>query len=241
MELNTTQISEFKTLVSCLKDILSDTNIVFTRAGVKIITIDKLKKTLVDLVLPADNFDTYSCESEKIVIAVDMVQFHKIIHGLEADDELTIKYSDGSEYLDFVFKNSNRNKQLSLKLIEADGSDSAVPNLVYSHISKIDSSEFKKCAKTLIADEVSIITKDKDLMFKSDGSYVTTSVSFSKVEYLETTNVEINQRFLLKSMSAFTKCCALSSTVTISQETKRPIIFMFEMEIGVLKLCLSPL
>ena len=76
MELTTTNICEIKLLFNSLKDILSETNMIFTPSGIKIITMDKIQKTLVDLFLPADNFDTYSCNHDKIVIAIDLVQFY---------------------------------------------------------------------------------------------------------------------------------------------------------------------
>lgn len=240
MELTTTNIAEMKLLFNSLKDILSETNMVFTPSGIKIITMDKLQTTLVDLFLPADNFDMYSCNHEKIVIAIDLIQFYKIIHSLETNDELTIKYDFGtSDYLKFMFKNTNRVKHLKMKLIEPDDTESVIPNVVYNHETKLNTTEFKKAIKTMIGNILCITTKTDKLNLLCSDSYIDTSVEFNNVDYVKTSDTEIKQKFELKSIMSITKCCGLCDTVSIHQAVNRPIIFGFETELGILKICIS--
>jgi len=239
MELSTTNIGEMKLLFNSIKDILSETNMVFTPSGIKIITMDKLQTTLLDLFLPADNFDMYACNHEKIVIAIDLIQFYKIIHSLETNDELAIKYDFGSDSLFFIFKNNDRTKHLSLKLIETDDTENVIPNVVYSNETKLNTTEFKKAIKTFIGNIIGITTKKDKLRLSCSDSYIDTFVEFNNVEYVKTSETEMSQKFELKSVLALTKFCGLCDKVSIYQAETKPIIFCFETELGTIKICIS--
>ena len=49
LTIKTVQIAPFRILMTALKDILLDTNILFTKEGIKIINMDKSHTILVDL------------------------------------------------------------------------------------------------------------------------------------------------------------------------------------------------
>ena len=68
LTIKTVQISPFRILMTALKDILLDTNIVFTKDGIKIINMDKTHTILVHLSLKAEHFEVYDCQFEKIII-----------------------------------------------------------------------------------------------------------------------------------------------------------------------------
>jgi len=51
MTIKTVQIAPFRILMAALKDILLETNIVFTKSGIKIINMDKTHTILVHLFL----------------------------------------------------------------------------------------------------------------------------------------------------------------------------------------------
>ena len=74
LTIRTVQIAPFRTLMTALKDILMETNIIFKKDGMKIINMDKSHTILVHLFLAAVNFEEYVCNRDKIVIAVNM--FH---------------------------------------------------------------------------------------------------------------------------------------------------------------------
>ena len=55
--IKTVQIAPFRTLMTALKDILLETNIVFQQDGIRIINMDKSHTILVHLFLDANNFE----------------------------------------------------------------------------------------------------------------------------------------------------------------------------------------
>ena len=60
LTIKTVQIAPFRILMTALKDILLETNIIFTKEGIKIINMDKSHTILVHLFLKADNFEFYN-------------------------------------------------------------------------------------------------------------------------------------------------------------------------------------
>ena len=62
LTIQTVQIAPFRTLMTALKDILLETNITFSKEGIKIINMDKSHTILAHLSLYAGNFEVYDCK-----------------------------------------------------------------------------------------------------------------------------------------------------------------------------------
>ena len=59
LEIKTIQIAPFRTLMTALKDILLETNIIFDKTGIKIINMDKSHTILAHLFLDATKFEYF--------------------------------------------------------------------------------------------------------------------------------------------------------------------------------------
>ena len=68
LEIKTVQIAPFRTLMTALKDILLETNIVFKPDGIRIVNMDKSHTILAHLFLDAEKFEHYYCKYPKIII-----------------------------------------------------------------------------------------------------------------------------------------------------------------------------
>ena len=101
LTIKTVQISPFRTLMTALKDILLETNITFEPDGIRIINMDKSHTILAHLYLAAQNFESYECKQEKIIIGVNMFHLFKLINTIDNDDTLTI-YIENNDYNDGV-------------------------------------------------------------------------------------------------------------------------------------------
>ena len=130
LTIRTVQIAPFRTLMTALKDILLETNIIFDKTGIKIINMDKSHTILVHLFLASENFEEYFCSKEKIIIGVNMFHLFKLINSIENTDTLTI-YIENKHYNDGVvselglkFENGDikQCKTHSLRLIEPETS-----------------------------------------------------------------------------------------------------------------------
>ena len=150
LEIKTIQIPPFRTLMTALKDILLETNIIFQQDGIRIVNMDKSHTILAHLFLQADKFEYYFCKYPKIVIGVNMFQLFKLINSIDNDDTLTIyieenDYNDGIvDHLGLKFENGDikQSKIQKLRLIEPD--NEARLNLVANKASiKSDISHIK--------------------------------------------------------------------------------------------------
>ena len=64
INIKTVQTGAFRVLVESLKEILTDTNFVFDKDGIKLIATDNSHIVLIHMKLEADKFENYYCESK---------------------------------------------------------------------------------------------------------------------------------------------------------------------------------
>ena len=262
LTIQTVQIAPFRTLMTALKDILLETNITFNKKGIKIINMDKSHTILVHLFLNALNFENYECNEEKIIIGVNMFHLFKLINTIDNDDTLTIyidknDYADGVvQYLGLKFENGDIKQQKiqKLRLIEPDMDELDVPNVVFSSILNIPSSDFQKIIRDLscISDKIEIKSiasnEGAELIFKCVGGFAHAEIrraeSDGSMEFIQKqeTNKIIQGEFSLKNLSYFIKCTNLCNQIEIYLENDLPLVVKYDVaSLGVIKLCLAPL
>jgi proliferating cell nuclear antigen len=258
LTIKTVQIAPFRILMTALKDILLETNITFTKKGIKIINMDKSHTILAYMQLDAENFESYECKKDKILIGVNMFHMFKVINTIDNDDTLTIyieeeDYSDGIvTYLGLKFENGDirQCKTQKLRLIEPDSEELEVPEVKFSSIINLPSSDFQKIVRDLsaLSDKVEIKSVGNELIFKCSGSFASAEIRRSEtggsLEYKlkpETSNI-IQGNFSLKNLSYFIKCTNLCQQIELYLENNLPLIVKYHIaSLGTIKLCLAPL
>jgi proliferating cell nuclear antigen len=248
--------------MTALKDILLETNISFTPEGIKIINMDKSHTILAHLSLHAKNFEHYECSQPKIVIGVNMFHLFKLINTIDNDDTLTIyieedDYTDGIvQYLGLKFENGDIKQQKiqKLRLIEPETDELEVPDVKFSSVLNLPSSDFQKIIRDLscISDKIEIksvaTAEGAELIFKCSGGFAQAEVrraeSDGSMEYIiKQDNSKIIQgEFSLKNLSYFIKCTNLCSSIEIYLENDLPLVVKYNVaSLGEIKLCLAPL
>ena len=262
LQIQTVQIAPFRTLITALKDILLETYISFTPDGLKIINMDKSHTILAHLSLNAKNFEHYECSQPKIVIGVNMFHLFKLINTIDNDDTLTIyieedDYTDGIvQYLGLKFENGDIKQQKiqKLRLIEPETDELEVPDVNFSSVLNLPSSDFQKIIRDLscISDKIEIksvaTSEGAELIFKCSGGFAQAEVrraeSDGSMEYIiKQDNSKIIQgEFSLKNLSYFIKCTNLCSSIEIYLENDLPLVVKYNVaSLGEIKLCLAPL
>lgn len=262
LTIQTVQIAPFRILMTALKDILLESNIVFTQEGIKIINMDKSHTILAHLALHAENFEKYECKKEKIIIGVNMFHLFKLISTIDNDDTLTIyieeaDYADGVvQYLGLKFENGDIKQQKiqKLRLIEPDNEELEVPDVKFSSILNLPSADFQKIVRDLscISDKMEIksvaTANGSELIFKCSGGFADAEIrraeSDGSMEYVvKQNNGKIIQgEFSLKNLGYFIKCTNLCSQIEIYLENNLPLIVKYNVaSLGDIKLCLAPL
>lgn len=186
LTIKTVQIAPFRILMTALKDILLETNICFTRDGIKIINMDKTHTILVNLTLPSENFESYDIKKDKIIIGVNMLHLFKLINTIDNDDTLTIyieeeDYSDGViHYLGLKFENGliKQCKTQKLRLIEPELEEMNIPDVKFSSVLNMPSSDFQKIIRDLgcISEKLEIKSVGNELIFICNGQFAKSEI-----------------------------------------------------------------
>jgi proliferating cell nuclear antigen len=258
LTIKTAQISPFRTLMTALKDILIETNITFQADGMRIINMDKSHTMLVHLHLDAAKFEFYECKKEKIVIGVNMIHLFKLINSIDNDDTLTI-YIENSDYNEGVVSNLalkfengeiKQCKTQKLRLMEPETNEPDYPDVIFSSIINLPSSDFQKIIRDLsaISDKLEIKSVGNELIFKCSGPFASAEIHRTESDESMSFTLKpdcskvIQGEFSLKNLGYFIKCTNLCSQIELFLENDLPLVVQYAVSsIGVLKLCLSSL
>ena len=258
LTIKTVQIAPFRTLMTALKDILLETNITFQKDGIRIINMDKSHTMLAHLHLLAENFEMYECKKDKIIIGVNMFHLFKLINSIDNDDTLTIyienkDYNDGVvSYLGLKFENGDikQCKTQKLRLIEPDPEELVEPNVVFSSVINLPSSDFQKIIRDLscISEKLEIKSVGNELIFKCSGQFASAEIHRAESDgsmgfVLKQDSSKIIQgEFSLKNLGYFIKCTNLCSQIEVYLENDLPLVVKYNVaSLGTIMLCLAQL
>lgn len=258
LEIQTVQISALRTLMTALKDILIQTNIFFQPDGIRIKNLDKSHTIFIHLFLEATNFEKYFCKYPKITVGVNMFYLFKIINTVDNDDALTIyineeDYNDGNvDYLCLRFENGDikQFKNHRLGLLIPDSEEMESPNVEYSSIITMPSTDFQKIIRDMNdinADFIEIKSVNNELIFSAKGviseCQICRTEMKGKMDFLEKHDGQkiIQGEFSLKSLGYFIKCTNLCNVIEMYLENDIPLIIKYSVaSLGEIKLCLAP-
>ena len=258
LTIKTVQIAPFRTLMTALKDILLETNITFQPDGIRIINMDKSHTILAHLHLEAQNFEFYECKKEKIIIGVNMFHLFKLINSIDNDDTLTI-YIENDDYLDGIvshlalkFENGDikQCKTQKLRLIEPDSEELEYPNVKFSSIINLPSTDFQKIIRDLscISDKLEIKSVGNELIFKCSGQFASAEIHRAESDgsmgfiLKQDSSKVIQGEFSLKNLGYFIKCTNLCAQIEMYLENDLPLVVKYDVaSLGSIRLCLAAL
>jgi proliferating cell nuclear antigen len=245
-------------MITAIKDILTDATITFTKSGFKIINFDKTHTILVNVFLNAEKFEKYNCIPDKIIVCANTLHLFKVISTMSNDDTLSM-YIENSDYHDGIvshlglqYDNGDIKQCYSqkLRLIEPDMEEFNVPDVEYSTIINLPTSDFQKIIRDLngISDRIEIKSVGSDLIFSCQGNFATSRIYRSESDgYMEfiqkpDESVVIQGEFSLRSLSHFIKCTPLCSHLEMYLGNDLPLIVKYDVaSLGEIKLCLASL
>jgi proliferating cell nuclear antigen len=256
LTIKTVQIAPFRTLMTALKDILLETNITFEPDGMRIINMDKSHTILAHLHLAAKNFEFYECKKDKIIIGVNMFHLFKLINTIENDETLTI-YIENSDYVDGIvsyltlkYENGGikQCKTQKLRLIEPEPEELQYPDVPFSSIINLPSSDFQKIIRDLscISDKLEIKSVGNELIFKCLGQFASAEIHRAESDgsmsftLKQDSSKIIQGEFSLKNLGYFIKCTNLCPQIEMYLENDLPLVVKYNVaSLGEIKLCLA--
>ena len=220
--------------------------------------MDKSHTILAHLYLESHNFEMYECKKEKIIIGVNMFHLFKLINTIDNDDTLTI-YIENSDYVDGIvshlalkFENGEikQCKTQKLRLIEPEPEELQYPDVKFSSIINLPSTDFQKIIRDLscISDKLEIKSVGNELIFKCSGQFASAEIHRAESDgsmgfiLKQDSSKVIQGEFSLKNLGYFIKCTNLCQQIEVYLENDLPLVVKYDVaSLGTIKLCLASL
>lgn len=252
-EYKTVQTAALKTLTEALKEILTDVNVEFSDAGIKIVAMDSSKTILVHLKLEASKFDYHKC-NKNIVVGVSMINLFKLIKTASNEDTLTFFINESQPNILQIKLEQGGKKKLSIKrlnLIDLNEAPINVPPAEFDCIISMPSQDFQKVCRdqSNISDVIEIKSVGNQLIFSCKGdigedetSYGETSnESADGLKFMKNNDKIIQGYYRLKHLIMFSKCTSLCTNIEILMKNDFPILITYAVgNLGKLRLALAP-
>jgi proliferating cell nuclear antigen len=243
MHLKTIQAAAIKGIFEVLKDIINDVNVYFTPSGVKILTLDTARVTLVHMNLAAENFEEYECPSE-IAAGLNMSNTHKLLKSVGPADTLTMNIRE-SETLECIIENAVKKSttKFILKLLDINEDILEVPDIRMDIITTMPSIDFQRIARDMgnLANDMSIYRSGNKLTMACRGDFADQE---TVLEFPDVVSRETGALYNLKYINLFTKATGLCSSVQLMQDSRdeqMPIVFRYGIaNLGDVKFYLAP-
>lgn len=244
-----------------------DTKTKVISGGMYITALNSNSNILVRLHLEADKFCFYHCKPENkqyIMLGVNMTNLYKLIKFLNNDDELHIIY-DKLSYNQLNLLYINKQKKLTsnyyLNLLDLKEDIYTIGKQQFDFVITVPSLDFHNLIKNMsvIAEQVDIkfIHNDDNysLSFSCKGEFASQESVFNgNMNNTDKNNIlnikktkDINDNTIiqgiyeLKSLSLFSRCSSLCSTIELHIKNDSPLIIKYRVaDMGSVYLILSP-
>lgn len=168
----------FKTLFEVLKEMLTETNIVFKSSMKKkddddadaeesekkdgktpkeedcmeITALDPTKTILIRVKLNGSDFSTFECKKNKLTIGINLSYFYKILKSMDKNAILSMSMDhDTKNCLKIAMENPNekKTKAWDFKLLDLDESKINIPKIDFDAMITMDSQEFNRLCREM--------------------------------------------------------------------------------------------
>ena len=254
--IQTVQSGAFRILIEALKEILTDTNLIFDSTGIKLIATDNSKIVLIHMKLHSENFEHFYCR-DKIKIGINMNNLFKLIKVMNNNDILSLYINENDpNKLGIRIFNEDKNSLTSFKmnLLDISEEEIKIPPAEFETELTLPSSDFQKLIRdmTNIGDSVDIKSVSDSLIFECDGDFASQETILNetkdknkseglKFSLTSDPDKPIQGIFSLKYLVLFTKCTNLCNLIHMYIKNDYPLIIKYTVaNLGDIKLCLSP-
>ena len=244
VRLKTIQANAFRTVFEVLKDIINDVNIVFRPEGIIVVTLDTARVTLVHLVMPAENFEEYYCESE-YTAGLNISNTYKLLKSVTNTDTLSMSIDD-SYLLHIHVENTAKKTSTSFefKLLDINDDMLSVPEIDMNILTTIPSIDFQRVTRDMsnLSQDIRITRRKNTIELECEGGFANQKTVIECVE--PGADKPIGNLFSLKYINMFTRATSLCASVQLMQhgeDENMPIVFRYTVaNLGELKFYLAP-
>lgn len=239
-----------RTLFETLKDIVHDSNLVFSKDGAKLATMDAAKCSLVHLRLRSESFEEYYCTNTTYV-GLNMASTYKLVRTCGTHDTIVLYVlEDSPDQLGIRIENAERNwrTDFTLKLLDVDERNISLPDMEFDSINTLPSAMFQRLCRDMmnLSNTMIITSRKSSLTFSCDGDFASQSTMIGETNdglVLESNHdTVISSKYSLKYLTLFCKASSLCNTVSLFIKENHPLVVRYGVAgLGELSFMLSPL
>jgi len=243
------QGSSLRTLFETLKEIIHDTCLVFSPEGIRIVTMDGSRCSLIHVRLHAENFEEFYCP-QNLNCGVNMSSIFKLIRTTSSHDTVVFAMRHGAtDELAIQIYHPERNSKTSfnMKLLDVDSEVYNVPPVEFQSILTLPSTYFQRIVRDMlnISDHLTITCQGGTLTLECDGDFARQITEIAESDECMAVSLKndatISARFSLKYLSLFCRASSLCSTITMYIKEGYPLILRYSIaSLGELSFALAP-
>lgn len=248
MRFQTSQAQQLKTLLDVLKDLITEVNIKFEPDHIKLVSLDPGRVGMVHLVI--NKLEYYHCRQETYV-GVYIQYLYKLLRSVTTSHHVEWRITrEQPDILEIVISNPEKRTFTThrLKTLNLDIEEVIIPHVTFEYVISMPSSDLQKYIKELshVSNVVTIRGTGKDIEFLASGDLGQTCISVSPTPsglnwvHKNVGDEPFEGKYFLKYLEKFVKT-QVDSVVEVYVKSKYPLILKFNMTIGSIRFCVSPI
>lgn len=236
----TLQTSIIQKLMSTLREIFVETNIIIRPDGIRILDMDKSNTIVVSMFLRAEEFELYDCKVPEIKIGVTMAMVAQHVHAAKSGYSLTMylqksKYCNGTPSAINLQIENGRGKCIdsSIKLIDTNSEEYTYPETNYDVELRMLTTDFQEnivIAANTNQQQLEIRAVGKTIQFIAKNTRSSTCISGARdksenscITWNKHSNKVVQGIFSIKGLKCFTQCTPMCSECDIALSNDAPI------------------
>lgn len=239
----TIQTSVIKSCFDVLKEIVFEATIHVDKTGLKIVSMDSSKTSLVHLKLDSDQFEEFVCTSPT-PIGVSVMLLQRLIKSATSNDTITFAVKKGvtHELVIAVESMTTSNSSVyTIKLLDLPVQTIEIPEFEYEHVLTVQSATFQKIVREMsnLGQTVEIKSNGTRITMRCDGDFASQETQLGDPSDASDT---FSASYTLKYLNLFAKSASVSLNVLLFIDNQRPMILEFDVgTLGKIKFLLSPI
>lgn len=245
--MKTSQCLQFKSLLECLKELLTEVNMEFIEGkGMRLVSIDPGKVAMVHLIV---NDIEYFYAKGTVVAGINMSFLYRMVRSLATGDLMEWRiYEDDPNVIHIELSNNERrtNTINKVKLLDLDEMEISIPRVEFDRVVSMPSTDLAKHIREVvtISNFVTIRGTKSTLEFIAEGDMATSHITIKPTasglnwKYSEDMD-DIDGKFIVKYLEKFCKC-NVDTNVELFLKNDYPLILRYELSIGTLRFCIAP-
>lgn len=228
------EAKEWKTIIEAIAVLIEEASLVITPEGVKLRALDPSRTAMIDLSIPKEAFEDFSCE-EEVRVGINFDDMKKILKRCKKDDKIEYDVAGGKVRVKIIGKAT---RQFILPLIDIGGEALPTPKVVFTVKAKLSSDALDEAVRDaeVIADAVKFEATEEALILKALSDKGDLEVRFGKesealFEY-EVQEGAVASYSLDYLADIVKKAAKISDIVSIEFATNKPIALTFEIPHG---------